>query len=469
MKTILLAGCLVLASLRVLADVRLPAVIGSHMVLQQKTLVRIWGWADPGEKVLVKAGWDTAVYKATGSSAAKWELTLMTPLAGGPYTISIEGRNKILLEDVLIGEVWICSGQSNMEMSMNWGLPYQDDAAKATNNKIRFFHIPKTTANTPQEDLKAEWVVCTPETMKKFSAAGYFFGSKLQEELNLPVGLINSSWGGTPAESWTPGALIENDSILKRAAGQLKESDGWPVAPGLTFNAMIHPLLPYAIAGAIWYQGESNVETAASYRSLLTTMIGSWRKGWNRDFPFYLVQIAPFAGYGDNSSSAFLREAQTGVLSYPSTGMVLTSDLVDDINDIHPKMKKEVGIRLANYALSEVYGRKDIAYKSPVYKSMKIEKGRVRIYFDGVEKGLVSRAGAPAEFYIAGEDRNFVPAQAKIEGSTVVVWNPKVPHPAAVRFGFRNAAMPNLFSKEGLPVNLFRTDDWPVNISLDKK
>jgi len=458
----------IISSLSAFADVRLPAILSDHMVLQQHSEVNFWGWCEPGEKIKIKTGWDTTTYNAVGTSSAKWLIKIQTPVAGGPYSISVIGNNTIQLQDVLIGEVWVCSGQSNMEMSMNWGLPYESDAANANNQQIRFFHIPRTTALFPQEDVKARWVVCNTDDMKRFSAVGYFFGSTLQQNLHAPVGLINSSWGGTHAEAWSPSDLVENDAELRAAAAQLKPSNGWPVVPGATYNAMIYPLTNFAIAGAIWYQGESNVGTAATYQSLFTSMIGRWRRAWSKDFPFYFVQIAPFAGYGDNSSSAFLREAQTLSARYPNTGMVLTSDLVDNINDIHPKMKKEVGLRLANYALAQTYGKTGLVFKSPLYQSMKVEKDRIRISFDNVPKGLMTKGPAPTEFYIAGTDQKFLPASAKIEGNTVVVSNPSIKSPVAVRFGFRNAAQPDLFSKEGLPVNLFRTDNWPVEIIVGK-
>jgi sialate O-acetylesterase len=468
MKRIVFFASLLFLSLSVFGNVRLPAIIGSHMVLQEKTTVTIWGWCDPQEKIKLKAAWDTTTYTATGSSAAKWSIQLQTPAGGGPYTINIDGNNSVTLEDVMIGEVWVCSGQSNMEMNVNWGLPYQDEVAKATNTKIRFFHIPRTTSEFPQEDVKAKWVVCNPEDMKNFSAAGYFFGKKLQEGLNVPVGLINSSWGGTPAETWTPRELVEKDTVLKTAATKLKPANGWPVQPGFAYNAMIYPITNYVVAGSIWYQGESNVGTADSYTPLFTTMIKSWRKAWQKDFPFYFVQIAPFAGYGDNSSSAFLREAQTRTLALERTGMVLTGDLVDNINDIHPKMKREVGERLATLALAEDYGIKGLAYKIPMYKDMRVEKGRVRVNFSDAGSGLMSK-GPLTGFYIAGEDKNFVPADAKIEGNTVLVWSKDVSQPVAVRYGFQNTQMLNLYNKEGVPVNLFRTDDWPVQITLNKK
>ncbi len=459
----------------VFSEVRLPAVIGSHMVLQQKSEINLWGWCGPGERIRVMVDWDTTVYRTTGLRTAKWSMKIKTPAAGGPHKIIINGNNAIVLEDVMIGEVWVCSGQSNMEWSGDQRLPQSlEEAPRAANAKIRFFYVPKATADYPQEDCKAAWQVCSPESMIRFSAVGYFFGKKLQQELNVPIGLINANWGGTPAEVWTPKEVVENDPALKEAAGKVNVTPWWPVNPGDTFNAMIYPLTNFAIAGAIWYQGESNTGTWSSYQSLLTAMIGAWRQAWQKampvgEFPFYYVQIAPFAGYGQKNIGAFLREAQTKSMSYPNTGMVVISDLVDDIKDIHPKNKIDVASRLANWALAETYGKKGIIYKSPMYKSMKAENGKIRIYFDHAENGLMSNGGAPTEFYLAGADKNFLPAAAKIEGSAIVVSHKDIKNPVAVRFGFSNAAMPNLFSKAGLPVNLFRTDDWPVDTEAVKQ
>jgi sialate O-acetylesterase len=451
------------------ATVRLPAIIGSHMVLQQQSEVKIWGWCEPGEKISIKVSWDTTTYRATGNSNAKWSLNIKTGAAGGPYKISIAGHNTIELDDVMLGEVWVCSGQSNMEMSYNWGLKqYTDEMNNASNNSMRLFHIPRLTADHPQDDTKGKWVVCNPEDAKNFSSIGYFFGKHINEALNVPVGLVNASWGGTPAEVWTPKEVVDNNVSLKAAADSLKPASGWPIRQGLTYNAMISPIANYNIAGAIWYQGETNTGTSYTYQQLFTSMIGAWRKAWNKQFPFYYVQLAPYT-YGNNNIGALLREAQTKSLSCPKTGMVVTSDLVDNINDIHPKLKKEVGLRLANLALADTYGKAISGYNSPVYKSMKIENDKILIYFNNVEDGLVIKGSASTEFYIAGDDKNFVPAQAKISGNTVIVSNKSVKNPVAVRFAFSNTAMPNLYSKAGLPVNLFRTDDWPVSTEAIKK
>ncbi|MEO6220949.1 MAG: sialate O-acetylesterase [Ginsengibacter sp.] len=447
--------------LNVQAEIRLPAIIGNHMVIQQNSDVKIWGWCDPSEKIKINSGWDTTTYNTIGNSDGKWIITIKTPAAGGPYILTINGSNKIVLEDVLVGEVWVCSGQSNMEMNYNWGIKqYTTDAENATNKSIRFFHIPRLTAEYPQDDTKAQWVVCNPEDMKKFSLAGYFFGQKLQETLSFPIGLIEASWGGTPAEVWTPKNAIDSNTVLKGVADKRPPIPWGPIRVAATYNAMIYPVINFTIAGVIWYQGEANVGEASTYQLLFSTMINSWRKSWQKELPFYFVQIAPFAGYGNNISGSLLQEAQNKTAALAKTGVVVINDLVSDVKDIHPKDKKEVGLRLANYALADVYGKKDIVYKSPIFKSMRTENGKIRIYFAGADNGLVSKNGGPNEFYIAGDDKIFMPAIAKIDGNSVVVWNKEIKSPVAVRFGFTNASMPNLFSKEGLPANIFRTDNW---------
>lgn len=457
----LLTSPLLFFAFAAFADIQLPAIIGSHMVLQQNSGCKLWGWANPAEKISISGSWDTTNYHTVADGNGKWLITVKTPKAGGPFTVSLNGNNQLLLEDVLIGEVWDCSGQSNMEMSYSWGKQlYGADMAAATNQNIRFFHIPKLTAQYPQEDTKARWVVCNPDDARRFSMAGYFFGEKLQQTLQVPVGLINASWGGTPAETWTPKDTIEKQPVLVAAAAKLKSTSWWPEKPGFAYNAMIYPITNYNIAGVIWYQGESNVETAPTYAQLFTTMISSWRKAWQKDLPFYYVQIAPFEGYGTSNSGSILREQQTKVLSVPNTGMIVVSDLVDDVKDIHPKNKKDVGLRLASLALSKTYNIPNLPWQYPMYSNMSIEKNKVKISFTNADNGLMVKGDTLKGFYIAGADKVFVPAQAKIVGNTVVVSNKIIKEPVAVRFGFTSASIPNLFSKEGLPVNLFRTDDW---------
>lgn len=459
MKKIFLVLSLLLIFIVNHAAIRLPSIIGSHMVLQQKSTVKLWGWSGPAENITIKVGWDTTTYKVVASRGARWVAEIKTPAAGGPYTITIKGNNEIILEDVLIGEVWVCGGQSNMEWSADQGLPQsKEESPNATNTKIRFFYVPKSTSSTPQDDVNAKWVVCSPQEMLHFSAIGYFFGKQINATTGFPVGLINSNWGGTPAEVWTPEEIITHDPDLLKAAEKLTPAAWWPHVRGEAYNAMIYPLTNYAIAGAIWYQGESNVSAHFMYKRLFTTMIESWRKAWGKVFPFYFVQIAPYT-YGDTHiNGALLRESQTQSASHPKTGMVVISDLVDNVKDIHPKMKKEVAARLANYALAETYGVKGLFYKSPTYASHAVEKGSIRIQFNDVPTELTSKGGEPTDFFIAGADGVFVPAKAKIEGKSVLVSSKSVKEPLHVRFGFTNTAMPNLFTAEGLPVNLFRTD-----------
>ena len=461
MKKILLP-VLLLSCFTGFANIRLPSVLSSHMVLQQNTKIKLWGWCDPGEKITIKVDWDTATYAVTGTANAKWMAEINTPAAGGPYKINLKGNNEIVLDDVLVGEVWVCSGQSNMEMHYNWGMKqYTDDVNNATNTKIRFFQVPKVTSDYPQDDVPGKWVVCSPETVKPFSIVGYFFGQKINQETTYPVGLISSNWGGTPAEVWTPDSLVYDNPVLADAASKLGGADWWPIKPGATYNAMIYPLTNFPIAGTIWYQGESNTSTWSTYTQLFQTMIGAWRTAWKNDFPFYYVQIAPFT-YGNENIGALLRQAQTKAAAYPNTGMVVISDLVDNIKDIHPQFKKDVGLRLANYALADHYKKEGIVYQSPLFNRMEIKKNKVTVYFDHAENGLVSKSKSPSGFYIAGDDKKFYPATAKVKGNSVELYSKEVKEPVAVRFGFSNTAMPDLFSKEGLPVNLFRTDDWEM-------
>lgn len=435
------------------------------MVLQRNSKVLLWGWCNPGEKIKIRNSWNQQIDSAEGLNTAKWSLTISTPEAGGPYSLVISSSgdkesNAIILEDILIGEVWVCSGQSNMEMSGDWKSPMiLEDVPTANYPSIHLFTVAKSTADYPQDDCPGSWVVCTPESMMHFSAAGYYFGRRLFTQLHIPVGLISSNWGGTPAEVWTPQKEVTSDNDLKSASEKLTQSKGWPKESGSTFNAMIYPLTQFKIAGVIWYQGESNVGTNSTYTHLFGTLIQSWRKYWHSDFPFYYVQIAPFEGYGaDNVNGALLREAQTKTLSISNTGMVVVSDLVDNIKDIHPKNKRDVGLRLANLALEYTYGQK-LDAQSPELKDQIIKGKTIELSFNHAEQGLISRGGDPTDFQIAGEDGKYYPAKAKISKNKVLVSSPEVLNPKTVRFGFTNSSMPNLFSKEGLPVNLFRTDN----------
>lgn len=440
------------------AQLRLPAIFTDHMVIQRETSVPIWGWGSPGWEVVIKTSWDTVTVKTMVSNKAQWKAELKTPKAGGSYTITIKSGNETkTIVDVLSGEVWICSGQSNME----WPMAITDGKSLIPNINdptIRLMHIPKSGSSTRQEHGDGQWTVCDKNTISNFSTVAYFFGKKLNTDLNVPIGLINASWGGSNAESWTPNELVVNNPALAEAAKKQENNMWWPNEPGTIFNSMIAPLVPFKIAGVIWYQGESNVSAPSTYKTLMEALISGWRKEFKTDFPFYYVQIAPF-DYGADRSSMLLREQQVKMLQIPKTGMVVVSDHVDNVKDIHPVNKKPVGDRLANLALSEVYSKTGIAYLTPLYKSMKVEKDKIRISFDNVTT-LVSKGSELTEFMIAGDDKKFYPAKAKIDGSTVIVSAKEVKKPVAVRFAWGNASIGNLFSKEGLPVSVFRTDDW---------
>lgn len=468
MRTLLFAILMLVAASTSYGNIRLPHILGSHMVLQQNSEVTLWGWAGPAEQIRVMVDWDTIDHTTTATSGARWSIKIKTPGAGGPYKIVLNGQNTVVLEDVLIGELWVCSGQSNMEWSADQGLKQSiAEAPNATNKQIRFFYIPKNTSDYPQDDCEGNWVVCNPEDMLHFSAIGYFFGKRLHSELNVPIGLINTNWGGTPAEVWTPREAVLSDAELSKGANTHTAYPWWPKDPGLTYNAMIAPITGLPIAGALWYQGESNVDYPQGYAKLLQTMIDSWRKAWQKDIAFYYVQIAPFR-YGNRYTGALVREAQTKLHDYPNCGMVVVSDLVDNVKDIHPQNKADVATRLANYALAQTYGKTGLTYKSPRYGNMETIKDKIRISVLDAPTGLVSRGGSPAEFLIAGDDRKFYPATATLSGSTITVYAKEVKTPVAVRFGFSNTAMPNVFSKEGLPLNLFRTDDWELDTSAIK-
>ncbi len=459
--------CIIIVNLFVVSvaytQLRLPAVIAPGMVLQQTDSVTIWGWGYNGQKVTINGSWNNEPTTTTITNLGKWTTKIKTPAAGGPYVLTISsGGSTIALDDVLVGEVWLCSGQSNME----WGYGNGDRFIKAElptcyNKNIRFFQVPRTASDYPQDDLKAQWLVCDSNSLKNFSAVGYYFGKKLQQDLNIPIGLINASWGGTPAETWTPAESIDENKVLKTAAAQLKEVPWGPVKPGLNFNGMIAPLTRFAIAGALWYQGEANVGSDGTYATLLTTMIDAWRNKWHRDFPFYYVQIAPF-NYGNNYNGALLQEQQTKVLNHPKTGMVVITDQIDSVTNIHPSDKREVGKRLANLALGDTYKKEIPEYRSPMLSDVATNKNKLVLSFSHAPTGLMYTGKKITGFYISGDQKDWLPADAKIDNDQIIVWNKSLRNPVYVRYGFSNTLIGNVFNKEGLPMVPFRTDEGPV-------
>ncbi len=621
------------------AEVKLPAVLSDNMVLQQQSDARFWGWAAPGEKVGVKGSWEEDFSApVTADDDGKWKTSLKTPKAGGPYTITVKGNNTIDLKNILIGEVWVCSGQSNMEFRLPHGTNGDQEVAEADYPQIRFFNVSGAATAHPADDVKGQWSECTPKTAGKILAVPYFFGRKIHTELNVPIGLVCPAMGATPARAWTSGKMLleknmyahevkqvsDTETIEKAKAKYEEEMQKWHKAidqldpgmagkwydaqadesswknvdlpstiektalgpydgivwyrktvdipsdwagkemtvslgavddqdvtyfngtkigglhdnkqsrnykidgslvrvgkntivvkvqdfaggggfmgkpeqmlltsgdqktsiagpwlykvgskrsawprtpkglprigarwPSALFNGMISPLTSSTIKGVIWYQGENDVSGVGWYRPLFPNLIQSWRDAWGLgDFPFYHVQLPPY-DYG-SSNSALLREVQMKSLSMKNVGIAVTLD-VGDFKNIHPPHKKEVGERLALWALAKDYGQKGLVCCGPIYQDMKVEGGKIRLSFEHTGSGLVAKDGTLANFVIAGADKKFVSAKATIENMTVVVSSDTVAKPVAVRYAFDNTGVPSLFNKEGLPASSFRTDEW---------
>lgn len=437
--------------------VSLPAVFSDNMVLQQNSELIVWGWGKPLEKISIATSWDSTILNTEATNQGTWTILVKTP-AGSmtPHSLKIKGYNEIVLKNVLIGEVWLCSGQSNMEWSANMGINNpQEEVQKANYPQIRFFTVDHRTALVPQIDLKGQWSECSPATMQNFSAVAYFFARKLQAELKIPIGLINSSWGGTPAECWMPSEAFDNNELISTAAKKLEPVRWGPTEIARIYNAMIEPLTRYKIAGALWYQGESNVTTAYAYKETMTALITSWRKKWNQDFPFYYCQIAPYK-YGSPNEGPALRDAQRRTLSVPNTGMVVTSD-IGDTTDIHPRNKQDVGLRLANLALVKHYKKSKAVVDGPLYLSNRVQDAKMLVYFANAE-GLTAKGNKITHFELAGEDGIFYPAEAKINPNNIVeVQATQVQNPKFVRYAWGNTATPNLFNGAGLPTSCFNS------------
>lgn len=451
------------------AAIWLPSVISDNMVLQRNTTVTIWGWTtETIEPITVTGSWDH-VPVTENAYQGKWSVQLTTPEAGGPYVVTIEGHESITLSNVLIGEVWIASGQSNMEWSASRGIDNaQEEIGHANDPDIRLFQVPKHQSPTRQDNTPGQWTECRPETMKDFSAVAYFFGRELHQELKVPIGLINASWGGTRAEVWFNAKHGDNDSSLMEPEKHFTENKWHSAQPGYMYNAMIAPVIPFKIAGAIWYQGEANRLDPYSYPKTLESLIQNWREEWGSDFPFYFVQIAPF-NYKEKDAGVLIREAQLKTFKkVPNTGMVVVSD-IGNINNIHPQNKQDVGKRLASWALAKNYGLTDIAFSGPVFRDVKREGEEMVVSFDYADDGLMKKGEELTNFEICGPDSMFLDAQARIEGNTVRVWNRKINNPLAVRFAWDNMAEPNLFNQAGLPASCFRTDHWEIELQENKE
>lgn len=499
-KIRLLSFFLFLSGSCVWAQVKLPALITNNMVLQQQSSAALWGWAAPAEKVTITTSWNNKTTSVTADASGKWLTYVPTAKSGGPYNILFKAQNTLTVSNVLLGEVWLASGQSNMEFfvaktpsASYTGVPdYELQIKEAHYPNIRMIDVGNKVAEGKEENVAGEWKMGTPDNVDSFSAVAYFFARKVQQQTGYPIGIINATWGGTPAESWTKKEVLENNEdfkvILNRYEEDVKKYPAaidvyrkdlaaWrgdtskgkgaaprePIGPNSNkspyklYNGMIAPLIPFTLKGVIWYQGENNADRGYQYRKLFPAMIASWRSDFkNENLPFYFVQISPH-----RSQNPEIREAQ--LLTYrtvPHTGMVVTTDNGDSL-DIHPRNKKLVGERLSLWALYHEYNKKDVVYSGPLYKRMKVEKDRIRISFDYTKGGLrADNNTVLREFTMAGADQQFHPAQAKIEGSEIVVWSDEVKAPVAVRFAWRNVPEPNLFNGARLPASPFRTDSW---------
>lgn len=513
------AVCVLLLAGNAAAEIRLPHVFASHMVLQQQKPVVLWGWAAPGEAVSVDLAGNRQQGKANENG--EWRVVLPALQAGGPLALSVTGSNTIKLDDILVGEVWLCSGQSNMEMGIGMANNAKEEIAAADYPQIRLMLVPKALATLPQSDVDATWKPCAPQTIAEggwggFSAAAYYFGRELHQKLKVPVGLIASSWGGTRIEPWTPPVGFAGEPALKpihdsvmladprsesyqqRLNQYLTTNAEWSAAarkalaaqaavptmpaypaelapltnnqqPTALYNAMIHPLVPLALRGCIWYQGESNHNEGMLYVDKTRALVNGWRKVFRQeDLAYYYVQIAPFK-YGTEDPAIVARfwEAQAAAMAIPNTGMIVTTD-IGDVADIHPKNKQEVGRRLALWALAKTYQRPDIICSGPVFKTLTVEGNKLRLSFDQVGAGLASRDGKPLSWFeiIDRDNGGFVPATATIDGNTVLLAAEGVKNPAAMRFAWSMLAEPNFSNKDGLPAQPFRAGEVPVHDSL---
>jgi sialate O-acetylesterase len=485
-----------LFSLSAQGEVRLPAIISDHMLLQQQTPVRIWGKASPGEAVAVELAGKQAA--AVTDSAGHWEAFLPPMNAGGPFELTVKGANLLTVHDVLIGEVWVGSGQSNMELPMTRVNNADQEIAAAGDPQLRLFTVKKKVSDTPLDDVEGSWELCTPASVKNFSAIGYFFSKIINQQRHVAVGFIHTSWGGTPAEAWTTKQTLDTNPQLKtvndewaqtmaaypaanekyqaaladyrtaaasaKAAGKPAPAaprapmgPGTPYAPAGLWNGMVGPITPYAIRGVLWYQGEQNANAthAYPYRYLFRAMIEDWRREWAQgDFPFLFVQLANFQS---NGSWPVLRESQTDALSLRNTGMAVIDD-IGESKDIHPKNKQEVARRLALAAQAIAYGEK-IEYSGPMFRELTREGNALRVWFDHTGSGMDARAGgALTGFEIAGADGKFVAAQAKIDGTSVIVSSEAVSNPSKVRYAWADDPQASLENKEGLQASPFRAD-----------
>ncbi len=453
------------------AKVKLPSFFSDGMVLQQQTNAAMWGWAKPAADIKIITSWNKKNYTVRADDNGRWTVKIITPAAGGPYSISVSDGEPVILNNILIGEVWLCSGQSNMEMPMK-GFKDQpitgsnDAIFNSTNDQLRIYTVPRAVERQTKDTSKSSvWKNANPENVSNFSATAYYFGKLLQQQLKVPVALINVTYGGSPAEAFMSAESLKAfpEIAVPLATGTEKLNNK---NASTLYNGMIYPVTGYTIKGCIWYQGESNYDRPDQYEKLFPAMVQLWRNEWGQgNFPFYFAQIAPYAyNYTgtktEKLNSAYLRDAQRKSLAaIPSSGMVVLMDGGEE-KSIHPANKEIVAKRFAYLALGDTYAFKGFAYQSPLYDSLLINGNVATIKFKNAPNGLTSFGKPITQFEIAGADKNFYPAQAVISRGTIQLSSPQVATPVAVRYAFKDFIMGELFSTEGYPVSSFRTDDW---------
>ena len=472
MKRIIGVVLSVLLSVSMLeAKIVLPKILSDNMVLQQKSTVKIWGKSNANGEVSVYSSWNNKITKTVSNSDGRWVLEVKTVKAGGPYLLKISDQDgEITIQNILLGEVWLCSGQSNMQMQItglyNTDVENAQEVIRNANGSIRMAHIKQAMSLSPTDDCVVKWEEETAEKVAKSSAVAYFFGKYLQEKLQVPIGLIVSCWGSSLVEAWMDEETASSFKTINLDHLQGKRDNRYPpYVPVVLYNAMLAPILNYDIKGMIWYQGESNIPKPNLYRELMTSFVEKTiRKGFgSKDMPFYYAQIAPFTydnydGKG-GVKSAKLREVQMwNMQDIPHSGMAVTMD-IGALKNIHPPKKKEVGERLAYWALAKTYKQK-IPFSGPIYRSMEVEEDEIILSFDHVGQGFKVKDGTVATMEIAGKDKIFYPAKVSVKGKKLVVSASKVMNPVAVRYGFKNFFQGDLYNKASLPASSFRTDDW---------
>jgi sialate O-acetylesterase len=446
------------------SKIKLPPLIADHMVLQQQSNVALWGWVSNSSNVIITTSWNKKIYKVKASANGAWNVKVETPVAGGPYTITLSDGSPLILKDILIGEVWICSGQSNMEMPVK-GFKNQpvlnstDLLMEANNSSIRLIRFERAASMKPEDSaVNTGWQLASAESVKEFSAVGYQFAKLLQQQLKVPVGIIGTYWGGTKVEAWMSKESFHSFPEIKIPQDTTGSNKNTPT---VLYNAMLHPLIGYGIKGVLWYQGEQNRPNPEIYDRLLAAMVKDWRSRWQiGEWPFYYVQIAPYRYNDKLGPSAPLREAQSKALNLiPNSGMAVSMDVGEE-RSIHPPDKTTIAKRLLYWALANTYGYEGLPYESPSYQSMQVNHDTVVVRFKNAVNGLTSFGKTIASFELAGEDRKFYPATAWITGDGIRLKTEQVKQPLAVRYAYKDWVIGEVYNTEGLPLFPFRTDTW---------